>query len=104
MYRTCALLLLLVISLAAASNPRDLQATSITITASRSTQLASLCKNTDRGSLYSKYGVSGNVQYMTDFSRFFSLDRYGKGDSALSSTNSSTSTCSKLIANFEKMF
>lgn len=74
MHKIPIFLLLLLTILAQGTDPRLLQATSVTITASRSSQLANLCSNTNRASLYAKYGTSGEVKYMTDFSRFFTLD------------------------------
>jgi hypothetical protein len=53
--------------LAYSQKSRELQATSITITATRSTQLYGRCTNNNRASLYSQYGLSDNLQYKTDF-------------------------------------
>jgi hypothetical protein len=74
MHRIPFFLLLLVVGTAQEAGPRLLQATSATITASRSPQVGNLCNNASRASLYSQYGTSGDVKYMADFSRFFTLD------------------------------
>lgn len=58
------------------SDPRLGQTNAITITATRSTQLGNQCTNTNRNSLYAKYGGDATIKYAEDFSQFFSLDEY----------------------------
>lgn len=85
--RTCILLLLSLLIIALSNPPRELQAKSITITASRSSQLANLCANTNRASLYTQYGSSTTIQYSADFARYFTLDKYHPTHSGQFSAN-----------------